>query len=78
MRRGGDLLRVAQMATQVSTFPLGSSTGGLTYVFDESIGTFRRGSASFGPLFAERALPPQCSRITASPIAGTSDLPFRS
>src|SRR5712691_7116350 len=45
-----------QMATQFSTFPLGSSTGGLTYVFDESVGTFRRGSASFGPLFAERAL----------------------
>ena len=44
------------MATQFSTFPLGSSTGGLTYVFDESVGTFRRGSSSFGPLFAERAL----------------------
>jgi hypothetical protein len=46
----------SQMATQFSTFPLGSSTGGLTYVFDESVGTFRRGSGSFGPLFAERAL----------------------
>ena len=46
----------AQMAMQFSTFPLGSSTGGMTYVFDESLGTFRRGSASFGPLFAERAL----------------------
>jgi len=45
-----------QMATQFSTFPLGSSTGGLTYVLDESVGTFRRGSSSFGPLFAERAL----------------------
>jgi hypothetical protein len=45
-----------QMATQFSTFPLGSSTGGLTYVFDDSVGTFRRGSTSFGPLFAERAL----------------------
>jgi hypothetical protein len=45
-----------QMATQFATFPLGSSTGGLTYVFDETVGTFRRGSASFGPLFAERAL----------------------
>jgi hypothetical protein len=45
-----------QMATQFSTFPLGSSTGGLTYVFDESVGTFRRGSGSFGPSFAERAL----------------------
>jgi hypothetical protein len=45
-----------QMATQFSTFPLGSSSGGMTYVFDESVGTFRRGSASFGPLFAERAV----------------------
>jgi hypothetical protein len=45
-----------QIATQFSTFPLGSSTGGFTYVFDESLGTFRRGSASFGPSFAERAL----------------------
>jgi hypothetical protein len=45
-----------QMATQFSTFPLGSSSGGLTYVFDEAVGTFRRGSASFGPMFAERAL----------------------
>jgi hypothetical protein len=45
-----------QMATQFSTFPLGSSSGGLTYVFDESVGTFRRSSTSFGPMFAERAL----------------------
>jgi Putative MetA-pathway of phenol degradation len=46
----------SQMATQFATFPLGSSTGGFTYVFDESVGTFRRGSRSFGPLFGERAL----------------------
>jgi hypothetical protein len=46
----------SQIATQFATFPLGSSTGGLTYVFDESVGTLRRGSRSFGPLFAERAL----------------------
>ena len=45
-----------QMATQFSTFPLGSSTGGLTYVFDASVGTFQRGSTSFGPMFGERAL----------------------
>ncbi|MBI3469884.1 MAG: hypothetical protein HY013_00840, partial [Candidatus Solibacter usitatus] len=45
-----------QMATQFSTFPLGSSAGGLTYEFDPSVGTLRRGSSSFGPLFAERAL----------------------
>ena len=44
------------MATQFSTFPLGSSTGGMTYVFDDTVGTFRRGTNSFGPSFAERAL----------------------
>ncbi len=44
-----------QIATQFATFPLGSSTGGFTYVFDETLGTFRRGSRSFGPSFAERA-----------------------
>jgi hypothetical protein len=46
----------SQMATQFSTFPLGSSSGGMTYVFDEALGTFRRNSVSFGPMFAERAL----------------------
>jgi hypothetical protein len=46
----------SQMATQFSTFPLGSSSGGLTYTFDESVGTLRRSSNSFGPLFGERAL----------------------
>src|SRR5262245_28687209 len=45
-----------QMATQFATFPLGSSTGGFTYIVDESLGTFRRGSNSFGPLFGERAV----------------------
>jgi len=45
-----------QMATQFSSFPLGSSAGGMTYMFDDSVGTFRRASSSFGPLFAERAL----------------------
>jgi hypothetical protein len=55
----------SQVATQFSTFPLGSSTGGLTYVFDESIGTFRRGSGSFGPLFAERALTIGRRRLSA-------------
>jgi hypothetical protein len=44
------------LLAQLSSFPLGSSTGGLTYTFDASLGTFRRGSASFGPAFAERAL----------------------
>src|SRR5687768_16131853 len=37
------------MAVQFSTFPLGSSTGGFTYTFDTTLGTFRRASGSFGP-----------------------------
>ena len=43
------------MKVQLSTFPIGSSAGGFTYLFDESLGTFRRASRSFGPAFAERA-----------------------
>jgi hypothetical protein len=43
------------IATQLSTFPLGSSSGGFSYVFDPSLGVFSRSSESFGPLFAERA-----------------------
>ncbi len=43
------------MIAQLSTFPLGSSSGGFTYAFDESLGTLRRASRSFGPAFAERA-----------------------
>jgi hypothetical protein len=44
------------MMVQLSTFPLGSSAGGFTYTFDESLGTFRRASSSFGPSFADRAM----------------------
>lgn len=44
------------MLMQLSTFPLGSPTGGFTYTFDETLGTFRRTSPSFGPVFAERAV----------------------
>lgn len=43
------------IAAQLSAFPLGSSSGGFTYTFDRDLGTFRRGSPSFGPSFAERA-----------------------
>jgi hypothetical protein len=44
------------MIVQLSTFPLGSSSGGFTFAFDKSLGTFRRESGSFGPAFAERAV----------------------
>ena len=43
------------MVVQLSTFPIGSSAGGFSYAFDPTLGTLRRSSSSFGPLFAERA-----------------------
>jgi hypothetical protein len=46
----GDRLR-----TQFANFPLGTSTGGFTFTFDEQSGTYSRASASFGPAFTERA-----------------------
>jgi len=43
-------------AGQLSTFPLPSSAGGFTWNFDPASGAFNRGSNSFGPIYAERAL----------------------
>jgi hypothetical protein len=42
--------------TQLTSLPLGSSSGGFTYSFDDDVGTFERTSDSFGPSLAERAL----------------------
>ena len=44
-----------QIASQVSNFPLGSSSGGFTYRYDSKLGTFTRSTQTFGPAFAERA-----------------------
>ena len=44
------------LTVQLSTFPLGSSSGGFSYTLDPTLGTFKRASSSFGPAFAERAL----------------------
>lgn len=44
-----------QIGAQVSIFPLGSSSGGFTYGYDASLGTFNRTTQTFGPAFAERA-----------------------
>lgn len=46
----GDRLR-----TQFANFPLGSSTGGFTYSFNEQSGLYTRNTQSFGPAFTERA-----------------------
>jgi hypothetical protein len=54
-----------QMVVQLSTFPLGSSSGGFTYTFDPTVGTFSRASRSFGPAFAERALTAGRGRFSA-------------
>jgi len=42
--------------TLLSTYPIGTPGGGFTYVFDPALGSLTRGSNSFGPSFAERAL----------------------
>ena len=44
------------LVSQLSTFPLGSSSGGFTYTLDEKTGIPQRSSGNFGPAFAERAL----------------------
>lgn len=44
------------IVSQLTTFPLGTSSGGFTYTFDPALNIFSRRSESFGPLFAERAL----------------------
>jgi hypothetical protein len=46
----------AGIAAQLSTFPVGSSSGGFTFTFDESLGVYNRTTQSFGPIFAERPL----------------------
>jgi hypothetical protein len=60
-RPGLDQLKVPAQVNQalltlLSTYPLGSPSGGFTYTFDPAIGTLTRSSNSFGPSFAERAL----------------------
>jgi hypothetical protein len=44
------------LATQLSTFPIGSSSAGFTYTFDETLGTYSRTAESFGPIYTERPL----------------------
>lgn len=44
------------LVTYLSTFPLGSSSGGFTYELDEKTGIPKRSSTTFGPSFTDRAL----------------------
>ena len=44
------------LGLEVATAPIGTSSGGLTYTFDPDRRGWSRTSATFGPLFTERAL----------------------
>jgi hypothetical protein len=55
LERVGALINAA-VATQLTTYPIGYSSGGFTYTFDPTTNTDRRTSPSFGPSFAERPL----------------------
>lgn len=53
------------LVTQLSTFPIGSSSGGFTYSTDAKTGIPQRNSTNFGPAFAERALTNGKGRFSA-------------
>lgn len=60
-RPGADQLVVPEQVNQalltlLSTYPIGTPSGGFTYTFDPVLGTLTRSSESFGPSFSERAL----------------------
>jgi len=44
------------LLASLTTFPLGSSSGGFVFEGDPALGDFRPASRSYGPMFAERAL----------------------
>jgi hypothetical protein len=46
----------ATILSQLSTIPLGSTSGGFAYSFDPALGTFTRQAGTFGSLYGERAL----------------------
>lgn len=52
--RGAGIQINSSLVGQLSTFPLGSSSGGFTHTFNEDLGIFERTSESFGSVFAER------------------------
>ena len=45
-----------RLRSQFANFPLGSSSAGFTYTYNEQLGTYTRRSGSFGPAFTERAV----------------------
>jgi hypothetical protein len=53
------------IAAQLATIPLGSSSGGFSYIFNPALGTFVRQSSTFGSAFVERALTAGRGRFNA-------------
>jgi hypothetical protein len=45
----------AELASELSSFPVASAAGGFTYRFDPELGIFTRATDSFGPVYADRA-----------------------
>ena len=50
---------------EVSTAPLGTSTGGFTFTFDPQVRAWTRSASSFGPSFAERSLTTGRGKVSA-------------
>lgn len=50
---------------EVSTAPLGTSTGGFTFTFDPNLRTWTRSASTFGPSFAERSLTTGKAKVSA-------------
>ncbi len=60
------LAAVASLSSlEVSTAPLGTSTGGFTFTFDPLLRTWKRSASSFGPAFSERSLTTGKAKISA-------------
>jgi hypothetical protein len=53
-------------AAEVTTFPLGSSSGGFAWSFDPALGVQTRRSNSFGPMFAQRPLTNGRGKLTVA------------
>ena len=50
---------------EISTTPLGTSTGGFTFSFDPQVRAWTRSTSSFGPSFSERSLTTGRGKVSA-------------
>src|SRR5262245_29225987 len=57
---------IGAIATGLSNYPVGTSSGGFTYAFDPELGLVARDTRSFGPEFSERALTIGARRVSVA------------